>query len=633
MSIPRCLRGASAAGAVVVGLLLSAPAQAADGVDIDYVETADDGTVSVLLGVDRLPNGAVPDLDGLAVTVDGGRVEATARTIEGGEIQRTTVLTMDTSLSMEGGPIEDAKVAAKAFLAAAPLDVQVGLVTFSGEVQEVISPTTDHEALAATLDDITLTKGTRVYDAVVESVRLAGDEGARSVLLLTDGQDQGGGALLEDAVAAAADNDVVLDVVALDQTPKSQALLAQIADASGGSVIPADPASLESVLTAQADALAEQVLVLFPRPEDAAGEVNLEVSLTTDGATYADSAFVPLAGVLSEGPAAVDLGEPLVSRSVMLFGAAALGLGLAGVLSVVLMGSRGPSQSQQLVAAYLGETKSNRGKGAGESPQTSLRETAVALTSNLVKGDFETRLSDRLNGAGMSLTAAEWLLLHAGIAAAGGLVGLLLGGGASMMLLIVVGAVVPWFYLRRKHAKRLTAFNAQLAETLGLMAGGLSAGLSLPQAVDTVVREGNEPMASELRRVLVEQRLGVDIEDALDGVAMRMKSEDFGWVVMAIRIQREVGGNLAELLNTVAETLREREFLRRQVRVLSAEGRLSAWVLGALPIAMFLYMFFVRRDVIRILYTDPRGLILSAAAIVMLALGGFTLSRIVKVEV
>ncbi len=108
--------------------------------------------------------------------------------------------------------------------------------------------------------------------------------------------------------------------------------------------------------------------------------------------------------------------------------------------------------------------------------------------------------------------------------------------------------------------------------------------------MDTVVREGQQPITGEFNRALVEARLGVPIEDALDGIAERMKSKDFGWVVMAIRIQREVGGNLAELLTTVAATLRERERLRRQVSVLSAEGRLSAWILGLLPVVFALYL-------------------------------------------
>ena len=378
--------------------------------------------------------------------------------------------------------------------------------------------------------------------------------------------------------------------MALDQKAEDRALLGQIADASGGDVVEAaDPAALKSVFTAQADALASQVLVRFHQPERAAEEANLAVSLATDGATYRDSAFVSLAKVTDGGPSVVEVGSPLVGRAVMFVGAAALGLALAAVLAVVLVGYRGKSHSQQVISAYLGEAQPGRGDGAGTA-KPSLKDSAVAFTSTFVKGDFETRLAQRLAAAGLGLTAAEWVLLHAGVAFAGGLVGLVLGGGVLMVILLVVGVLVPWVYLKLKHSRRLRAFSAQLPETLSLIAGGLSAGLSMPQAVDTVVREGNEPMAGELRRALVEQRLGVNIEDALDGVAQRMGSEDFGWVVMAIRIQREVGGNLAEILHTVSDTLREREFLRRQVKTLSAEGRLSAWILGALPVGMFLYM-------------------------------------------
>jgi tight adherence protein B len=165
------------------------------------------------------------------------------------------------------------------------------------------------------------------------------------------------------------------------------------------------------------------------------------------------------------------------------------------------------------------------------------------------------------------------------------------------------------------------------------MAGGLSAGLSLSQAIDTVVREGQEPMAGELRRALAEHRLGVGIEDALDGIAERMGSEDFRWVVMAVRIQREVGGNLSEILTTVADTLREREYLRRQVRTLSAEGRLSAWILGLLPVVMFCYLLVGNPTFVRPLYTQALGLAFLGGAMFLLALGVFVMSRFVKVEV
>ncbi len=310
----------------------------------------------------------------------------------------------------------------------------------------------------------------------------------------------------------------------------------------------------------------------------------------------------------------------------MLAGAAALGLGLAVILGVVLAGSRGQSESQKRIGAYLGESAPSVGPAG-------LKDSAVAFTETLVKGDFETRLSQRLNAAGISFTAAEWILLNAGIAVAAGLLGFVLGGGVMLVLALTAGAVLPIVFLKLKHSRRLAAFGAQLPETLTLMSGGLSAGLSMAQAVDTVVQEGHEPMAAELRRALVEHRLGIGLEETLESVAERMSSDDLAWVVMAIRIQREVGGNLSEILNTVADTLREREYLRRQVKSLSAEGRLSAWILGCLPVGMFAYMLLTNRDYVRPLYTEVAGVAMLAAGLALLGIGVFFMSRLVRVEV
>jgi tight adherence protein B len=155
----------------------------------------------------------------------------------------------------------------------------------------------------------------------------------------------------------------------------------------------------------------------------------------------------------------------------------------------------------------------------------------------------------------------------------------------------------------------------------------------MPQAIDTVVREGSPPISTEFNRALVESRLGVPVEDALDGIADRMKSVDFAWVVMAIRIQREVGGNLAEVLTTVAATLRERERLRRQVLVLSAEGRLSAWILAGLPVVFALYLVLVRPDYLEPLITTILGWFLIGVGLILLVVGGLWLRKVVKVEV
>jgi tight adherence protein B len=257
-------------------------------------------------------------------------------------------------------------------------------------------------------------------------------------------------------------------------------------------------------------------------------------------------------------------------------------------------------------------------------------EKALANNKNM-----EARISQSLESAGISLKAAEWLLLRAAILVGGGLFGLLLGASNPVLgvLCVLLAIIGPWFYLRRAKKKRLKAFGTGLADTLQLMSGSLSAGLSLSQSVDTIVREGAEPIASEFRKVVIESRLGVTIEDALEGVASRMESRDFRWVVMAIRIQREVGGNLAELLLTVAATLREREYLRRHVHALSAEGRLSCYVLGGLPPAFLAYLTLSKPDYVKPMFHSPIGWMMVLGMVLLLTVGVFWMSKVSKVDV
>ena len=147
------------------------------------------------------------------------------------------------------------------------------------------------------------------------------------------------------------------------------------------------------------------------------------------------------------------------------------------------------------------------------------------------------------------------------------------------------------------------------------------------------MREGSDPISNEFRRALVETRLGVEIEDALSGIAERMESKDFEWIVMAIRIQREVGGNLAELLTKVAETIREREYLERQVLALSAEGRLSVWILGALPPGFLCYLMLANPTYLKPLYTESLGIAMLFVMAGLEIVGVFWMKKLVKVDV
>lgn len=630
----RHLVGVSLLAALAWGGLSTPASWAETGANIDHVELSDDGsTVEVVLG---LPPGVTPDPDSVLVTVDGKPAVARAKTVANGDVLRTVVLALDTSNSMRGGKFEAAQQAALAYLDDAPPDVRIGLVSFAGQVTVIADPTTDHASLQSAVQALTLSRGTLLYDAVATAAELTGDKGARSVLLLSDGKDSGSSRTLDEAIATTTDVEAVVDVVALDQKPTQRALIETLASTTGGGVVESDPTSLATTFQAQAEALATQLLVTFPKPESAAEEASLVISVAdTAGLKYQDSAVATFPKVAEQAAPRVSQGS-WAGRPVLWLGALALALGLTGVVWVATgLAGEQTSLAQRQVEHYA---RANRaGASVGPAVPTpaaqGLKSSALSATQRLITGDFESRLATKLSGGGLPWTSAEWLLMHAGIAVAAAFVGLLLRGPLLMILLLLIGLVVPWLYLSRKHSQRLTAFEAQLPETLQLIAGGLSAGLSMPQAVDTVVREGSEPMAGELRRALVEQRLGVDIADSLESVATRMNSEDFGWVVMAIRIQREVGGNLAELLNTVAGTMRERDYLRRQVQVLSAEGRISALVLGALPIVMAIYLAIFRPDFLLPMFHSLLGIALLTLAVILLLIGFFVLNRLIKIDV
>jgi tight adherence protein B len=336
----------------------------------------------------------------------------------------------------------------------------------------------------------------------------------------------------------------------------------------------------------------------------------------------------------------VPLATQASSDWMMYAGIATLGIGLL-LLLVLAVPKQRKLTTEERVAQYAARAHAglpaSGGPIAPPLPDDSALESAKSAAANVLKRNrgLETKIAQRLDGAGSSWRPAEWLLFHAGVFLLASVVGLMIGRGNLVIGLIfmALGAVGPWFYLSYRRGRRKKKFERALPDTLQLMSGSLAAGLSLAQSVDTIVRDGTEPVASEFRKVLVETRLGLSLETALQGVADRFQSKDFEWVVMAINIQRQVGGNLAELLNTVAGTMREREYIRRQVAALAAEGKLSAIILGGLPPAFLGYLLLANRDYVMVLFTRPMGIAMLLGGAVILSLGIFWMNRVVKVEV
>ncbi len=622
------------------GLLGGTPAYAADDqASIGHVTPTKDG-LQILVS---LPEGTEPDLDGVTVTVNGEQADATASLAsDGTDIKRTAVLAIDTSASMKGDRFAAAQSAASAFLDAVPSDVYVGITTFDSKVTPALAPTQDREAARDVIAGLELSRETRLYDGVISAATMAGTEGQRSILVLSDGADTSDTPLTS-VTTAIADQELLVDVVALDQKKKSLGPLESMAEAGSGSVISADPEALQAAFNSEADALARQVLVQASLPAGVtAEEGNVVVAVPTGADTLLADAFVPLrdpalAGESGNAPA-LEAGSRFVLPSwAQYVGVGLLGLGLVVIFTGLVPGRPKRELSpEERVSKYAAMTGAAGGEITATERDAALSQAKAAAAQMLKRNrSLEARIAGRLEAAGSGLKPAEWLLVHSGIMLVAGVLGMVIGGGNLIVgfLFAAGGLFIPWMFLGSKKSRRLKKFNASLPDTLQLMAGSLQAGLSLAQSVDTIVKEGNEPIAGEFKRVLIETRLGVSLEDALEGITERFESKDFAWVVMAIKIQRQVGGNLAELLNTVAGTIREREYMRRQVAALAAEGKLSAYVIGGLPPAFLVYLLLVNRDYVMPIFTEPMGWVMLAGAALLLGIGAFWMSRLVKVEV
>ena len=246
----------------------------------------------------------------------------------------------------------------------------------------------------------------------------------------------------------------------------------------------------------------------------------------------------------------------------------------------------------------------------------------------------EKAVEKKLEMAGWPLRPAEFAAVRVGAVAVAALLGYTIAPG---WVLAPVFGICAWFVppllLSQRVDKRSQAFRSQLPDTLQLIAGSLEAGYGFQQALDTVAQESPAPTSVEFSRVLTQVRLGMPISEALDSLAERIGGEEFQWVVLAVNIQRESGGQLSSILLTIADTMREREQLARQIQVLSAEGRLSAVILTILPIALAVYMAVVNPTYFGTMLLTNTGRVMVLAAIGLLVGGGFWMRRIVRIEV
>ncbi len=578
-----------------------------------------------LAGVDY-PAGAFEVLE------DGQAVDATVERMPTDNLE--IMLVLDTSGSMEGAPLVAAQEAASGFLDVLPPEVRVGIVGFGPTPTLLAAPTDDRAALAATVADLAVAGETALYDAVVHATsQFSADTSDHVVVLLSDGGDTASSADLAQAEAAAAS--ATLNVIELVTPESNRAALEQLAAAGQGNVSSAtDPATLADLYQATARALVNRYRVSYT--STAQGAADLTVRLTTDEGPREHTAQVALpdAPAAPAPPTTVDapgraagrgvVDSPSSSRLGLTVGAVAVFLALL-VLGLVALP---PDPRARLTAARLSATHAVADR---PTPSQITQRMTTAAEEFLERRGQRQTLATTLEVAGISLRTGEYVLLAGAATVVGSLAGLALTGPLGLLAALVIVPLAAWALVSGMADRRRTRFADLLPDNLQLLTSTLRSGYGLMQALDTLGREASEPARTEFRRVLLETRVGRDPSDALRALADRMRSEDFEWVVGAIDINRDVGGDLAVILDNVAETIRERQRLHRQVKTLTAEGRLSGYVLTALPPLLALAMIVINPGYIQRLGSGV-GLVMLGVGTVMLAVGWVWIRRLSRLE-
>jgi tight adherence protein B len=313
---------------------------------------------------------------------------------------------------------------------------------------------------------------------------------------------------------------------------------------------------------------------------------------------------------------------------------------IAGAGIALVSGSR--TEVDERMDRYVGSTAA--ATVPVEQPRQP-RRPAVGERLDTAIGDrgFTRGIKSRIARADVKLRVSEYLGLRLGFAALAGFVVYLLMDGAWLFVLLAViaGSFIPLIYLTIAARRRLRAFEDQLSQTLNLWVNALRSGYSVLQSMEAIATELPPPVSTEFERVVQEVRLGLSVPQALSNMLRRMPSDDLDLIVTAVNIQREVGGNLAEVLDTISFTIRERVRIKGEIRTLTAQGRLSGWIISLLPIGLAFILLTINADYMSQLWVDlpprvgpvPCGWLVIGAGLIMMGIGIYLIQRIVDIEV
>jgi tight adherence protein B len=298
-----------------------------------------------------------------------------------------------------------------------------------------------------------------------------------------------------------------------------------------------------------------------------------------------------------------------------------------------MLGGGSPESLGARMQRYAGgtqtapEAKKERKKGRREI------DPFATLSGDVQDKRFSSKVQRDLARADLRLRVAEYYYIRIGLALGLAAVLLLLRDPLSAAVGALLGYFLPRIWVGRRIGSRLNAFNKQLPDTITLLSNSLRAGSSFLQSIELVSRESPAPMGPEMGRVVREVNLGLSMEEALSNLVRRIKSDDLDLMVTAIGVQQQVGGNLAEILDTIAFTIRERVRIKGEIRTLTAQGRYSGYLVAFLPIAIMITLNFINPEFMQPLFTELIGQILLVVGAIMMSIGFFAIQKITNIKV
>lgn len=623
---------------VVILATATSAAFAAPTLTVRELSTAKFPTVTFQLSLPAELVGSTPVKPQVGVTENGESIGSVS--VSGVEAQSEgafVVLAIDSSGSMKGAPMANAQAAAQRFVDAMGTDAKIAIVAFADEPKVLTQFTDDRAKLSSAISSIKADGETAVYDAVVTSSKIVVPAltGRRSIVLLSDGTDTVSSSSLATAIDTVKQKDIPVYAVALRSKDFNQKALNIIAQGSGGKLVPVEQSSqLGALFEGIARELRDVWTVTYTSHQPETKDVDLNVTATVGdksaGAAlaYANPAFTTLAAPVALNlPEVKDNPMALLGAIVLAFVAVSL---LVGSLVVLLAPSRKGLDYLKYYDQLRADTES-----ASAADQNGVRTKVIDAVGYVAgKRGFTGLLREKLEAAGLPLRPAEYMTLHILAVFTIGFAAQLISGRLALSVVAIITAtVVPILVLNIAIDKRRNKFDEQLPDILSMISSSLRGGWGIQQAIDLVVQEAGDPASQEFRRVQTEVRLGIPLDDSLQRMADRIKSADFQAAVTAIAIQREVGGNLAEVLDIVAATIRDRGAMRRQISALTAEGRLSAYILVALPIFEAIILIWMNPDYMAPFTTTVFGAVLALVAVALLVIGSVWLLNVTRIEV